>query len=335
LGKSFVTQFVADGTTNRFKLNYSPLDSASVFVFAAGVDVTESSSIEESTGVLVTDTVPDDGVEMSVSGTYFRYFTATELTSLVTDAIAQHSKGHTDTVGRQFTVDNLPVIEEYPVAIYATTLALYTLATDAAFDIDISAPDGVSIPRAERYRQLMEMVQQRQNQYRELCVHLGVGLYSIDVFTLRRQSKMTGRYVPVYQPQEVDDRSWPDRADIPKATYGDKPAPWPTDAGELTAYQGRAFSTTITLDGDYTDVELVARILHQRGSIHTYREFEVTRTDNDDPVSTELALSLSKDITLRLANRTYWSIAIKNADNDFDEVKGGNFFTQRVRTVTI
>ena len=335
IGKSFVTQFVADGTTNRFYIHYSPLDAATIFVFQNGTDVTSSTSVEESTGVLVFDEVPEEGDEITVSGTYFRYFTAAELRTLVTDAVAQHAKGHTDTLGRQITVENLPGIEEYPVAIYATTLALYTLATDSSFDIDIAAPDGVSIPRSERYRQLMDMVQARQQQYRELCVHLGIGLYTIDVFSFRRVSKATNRYVPVYKPQEVDDRSWPDRVDLANATYGDKPAPWPTDGGELTAYQGRAFSTTITLEGDYTADELVVRVLHQRGSVQTIMEFEVTRTDNDDPVSTELAISLTKDQTLRLANRTYWSIAIKNADNDYDEVKGGNFFTQRVRTAVL
>jgi hypothetical protein len=335
LGKSFVTQFVADGTTNRFKLHYSPLDADTVIVYKNNVDITSSTSVEESTGVLVIDNVPEDGAEFTVSGMYYRYFTYSELANIIENAVGEHTARHTDVLGRKITVTNLPSIEEYPVAVYATTLALYTLATDASFDIDISAPDGVNIPRSERYRQLMDMVTTRQNQYRELCVQLGIGLYSIDVFTLRRISKATNRYVPVYKPQEVDDRSWPQRVNDSDPTYGDKPAPWPTEAGDLTAYQGRAFSTTITLEGDYTEVELVARILHQRGSVQTFREFEVVRTDNDDPLSTELALSLDKDTTLRLASRTYWSIAIKNADNDYDEIKGGDFFTQRVRTAIL
>lgn len=334
-GKSFVSQFVADGSTNRFDIHYSPLDATQIYARINGVDVTDSIAVEESTGIIVFESVPADGDEVTVSGTYYRYFTAAELENLVTTAVAQHTAHHTDAVGREITVATLPTIDEYPVAIYSTTLALYTLATDASFDIDISAPDGVSIPRSERYRQLMDMVISRQDQYRELCTLLGLGMYKIDVFTLRRISKTTNRYVPVYKPQEVDDRSYPQRVNDEEPTYGDKKVSWPTDAGELTAYQGRAFSTTITLDGDYVDVELVARILHQRGGVHTYREFEVVRTDNDDPISTELALSLSKDITLRLANRTYWSIAIKNADNDYDEIKGGNFFTQRVRTVVV
>lgn len=335
IGKSFVTQFVADGTTNRFYIHYSPLDAAAIFAFKNGVDVTSSVSVEESTGVVVFDTVPDEGDELTVSGTYYRYFTAAELRSLVTDAVAQHSAGHADVVGRKVTVENLPGLEEYPVAIYATTLALYTLATDASFDIDISAPDGVSIPRSERYRQLMDMVQARQTQYRDLCVQLGLGMYKIDVFTFRRISKATGRYVPVYNPQEVDDRSYPQRVQDNLPTYGSKPATWPTDAGELTAYQGRAFSTTVTLDGDYTVVDLVAHLLNQRGSVLVVQEFTIDRTDNSDPLSTELALSLDKDQTLRLAGRTYWSVAQKNADNDFTEIKGGNFFTERASTVIL
>jgi hypothetical protein len=334
-GKSFVTQFVADGTTNRFKLHYSPLDATQVSVFADGVDKTDNASVEESTGVLVMDYLPADGVEFTVSGTYYRYFTAAELNSIVTDAIHQHSHNHTDSVGRQVTVANLPTIEEYPVALYATTLALYTLATDAAFDIDIQAPDGVTIPRAERYRQLMEMVQTRKAQYAELCTHLGIGLYKIDVFTVRRISKATNRYVPVYKPQEVDDRSYPQRVNLPEPVYGDAPVEWPTTGDELTAYQGRAFATTVTYEGDYTDLTVVANLLNQRGSVLKVQEFTLVNDDNGDGTYTA-TLSLTADQTLRLAERTYWSIAYVDPDTERNvEVKGGNFFTVRSSTVVL
>jgi hypothetical protein len=260
LGKSFVTQFVADGTTNRFKLHYSPLDGEGVMVFKDGVDISNDCSVEESTGVLVTDTLPADGAEFTVSGNYYRYFTQTEMNTLVNDALVQHTAHARDSIGRQITIDNLPAIEEYPVAIYAVTLALYTLATDSAFDIDIQAPDGVTIPRAERFRQLMEMVNTRREQYRELCTLLGVGMYKIDVFSFRRISKATGRYIPVYKPQEVDDRSFPERVDLPIPVYGDYETPWPTQSEELTAYQGVAyykeipFTASVYLSATITNV---------------------------------------------------------------------------------
>lgn len=329
MGKSFVTQFVADGTTNRFQLHYAPLDATAVVVFLNGENITDESSIEESTGTLVTDVLPEDGDELTVSGLYYRYFTDAELASLVTDAVLQHSSSGVDSLGRKMGISTLPANEEYPVAIYAVTLALYTLATDASFDIDISAPDGVSIPRAERYRQLMDMVSARQAQYRDLCVHLGVGMYKIDVFSLRRISKGTGRYVPVYKPQEVDDRSYPQRVDVPAPTYGDKPPTWQTQSGELTAYQGRPFTTTMYFEYD-TDTTFTAIILHQRGGRYAIQEFDATFEETSTGVWTA-TLSLTGDQTLRLAGRTYWSIQ-KVVDGDTfveAEIIGGNLFTQR------
>lgn len=335
LGKSFVTQFIADGTTNRFKLHYAPLDGPSVIVLQQGVDISDQCLIEESTGVLITPEVPADGAEMLVSGTYFRYFTTAELEKLVTDAVAQHVGSKVDQVGRKITVENLPVIEEYPASIYAVTIALYTLATDASFDIDIAAPDGVNIPRSERYRQLMDMIQARQAQYRDLCVQLGVGMYAIEVFSLRRISKATGRYVPIYKPQEVDDRSYPDRVDIAKPTYGDKPVAWPTDAGEFTAYQGRPFSAQVSFDWP-TGTTFVAKLLNQRGSVVMVQEFTADFVETE-PGKWTVDLSLTGDQTLRLAERTYWSIQeVVDGDTVIEaEIKGGNFFTVRASTVVI
>ena len=329
LGKSFVTQFVADGSTNRFLLHYAPLDGTGVRVFVNGTDVSDTASVEESTGTLVLDTVPADGAEILVSGNYYRYFTAREVESLVQTAVEQHSGGHTDSLGRKLTIDTLPTIEEYPVTVYAVTLALYTLATDAAFDIDVAAPDGVSIPRSERYRQLMEMIQTRQAQYRDLCVQLGVGLYKIDVFTLKRISKATGRYVPVYKPQEVDDQSYPQRVHVPLPTYGDKPMVWATESGELLAYQGRAFTENIGFTGSFGGKSFLANVIVQRGSNYVVQPFGLTVHDNGNNSFTA-TITLTADQTLRLAERTYWSLStVDDTTHEQIEIHGGNFFTER------
>jgi hypothetical protein len=336
IAKSFVEQFMADGTTNRFKLHYAPLDGEGVVVQKNGVDISHQCSVEESTGVLVLDEVPADGESLLVNGVYYRYFTAQEMYQIVETAVMEHASSRTTSMGLKLNVDTLPQIEEYPVVIYATTLALYTLATDASFDINIFAPDGVTIPRSERYRQLMEMIEARKAQYKELCMLLGIGMYSIEVFTFRKISKRTNRYVPVYKPQEVDDRSYPQRVDSPLPTYGDKPVPWPTDGGELLAYQGRSFSATIEFEGDYDGQEFVARLLRQRGSAQVAQNFTLSLLSNDDGTYTA-TISLSKDQTLRLARRTYWSIALVDptAEFGFYEVKGGNFFTEKVSEVIV
>jgi hypothetical protein len=334
-GKTFVENFVADGTTNRFELGISPIDATTVIVKVNNVDVSSTSYIEESTGILTLTDTPVDMSEILVTGTYYRYFTASELGQLVTDAVAQHSAGHTDSVGRTITVDTLPAIEEYPVSIYAVTLALYTLATDASFDIDIAAPDGVSIPRSERYRQLMEMVAERQAQYRDLCVQLGVGLYKIDVFTMRRISKATGRYIPVYRPQEVDDRSYPQRVHEPLPTYGDKAPVWPTTVPQFTAYQGRAWTTTIDFSGSYTGFSFICNLLNQRGSVLVVQHINLSVLDHGDGTYTA-TVSLTADQTLRLAERTYLSLStVNDATAEQIEIVGSDFYTTRVSEVIL
>jgi hypothetical protein len=329
LGKSFVTQFMADGTTNRFKLHYSPLDATTVIVLKNGVDISNQCSIEESTGTLVTDTLPDDGDGFTVSGTFFRYFTGAELAQVITNAISLHGAKHTDSLGRAITADTLPYIDEYPVVVYATALALYTLATDASFDINIFAPDGVTIPRSERYRQLLDMMNTRKAQYAELCAHLGIGLYSIDVFTLRRISKRTNRYVPIYKPQEVDDRSWPQRVNVPLPAYGDAQLPWPTEGGPLNAYQGIAYEETVDFTGDFTGKTIIARLLAQRGSVQVVKDFTV-QVATDDDISFTATISLTAEETLRPPKRTHWQIASKDdVTGEIIEILGGDFFIQR------
>jgi hypothetical protein len=312
LGKSFVTQFVADGSTNRFKLHYAPLDSTTVTVQTKLIsngttyDITNNAHIEESTGVFVllqndgvTPLVPADGDELTVAGNYYRYFTGAELTQLINDAVSEHASNATDSTGRKVTLATLPSSEEYPVAVYATTLALYTLATDAAFDIDIQAPDGVSIPRSERYRQLMDMVQTRHAQYRELCALMGVGLYRIEVFDLNRISKMTNRLIPRYVPQEVDDRSYPERVNLPEPTLGNKPPAWPTEAGELSAYQGLDFTETLVFNGNYAGKTFIANLLNQRSSVLVVQPFTLeVATTGTDVITAAARTSGSTTITL-------------------------------------
>jgi len=327
--KSFVTQFMADGTTNRFKLHYSPIDATTVVVYKNNVDISNECSVEESSGTLVTEVLPNDGDEFTVSGIFYRYFTGLELAQIITNAVDMHGAKHTDSLGRSITIETLPYIDEYPVVIYATTLALYTLATDASFDINIFAPDGVTIPRSERYRQLLDMMNTRKAQYAELCAHLGIGLYSIDVFTLRRISKRTNRYVPVYKPMEVDDRSWPQRVNLSLPKYGDAAPAWPTEAGPLNAYQGIAYEEQISFSGDFTGKSFIARLLSQRGSVQVVQNFtlEVTAENSENFMA---IISLTAEQTIRPPRRTHWQIASKDDETgEIIEILGGDFFIQR------
>lgn len=335
LGKAFVVNFVADGSTNRFRLQYAPVDGSTLRVFKDGTEVSDDVSVEESTGIIVTDTLYTNGSEVSVSGSYYRYFTTAEIERFIGDAIEHHGARRTDSIGRRLTVENIPAVEEYPLAIYATTLALYTLATDASFDINIFAPDGVSIPRSERYRQLMEMIEARREQYRELCVQLGIGMYSIEVFNLRRISKRTNRLVPAYRSQEVDDRSHPQRLDIPVPTYGEQPIPWPTEGEEFIAYETFDFEETVNFTGDFTDKTLFARVIRQRGSVVVIQDmgFSVVENTTNNYTAT---LTLDFDKIELMPRLTWWQIySVADADGRVEEVVGGNFYKEGASEVRV
>ena len=331
IGKSFVYQFIADGVTNRFHIPYDPLDGASMVITLDGDDVSSTVEVEEATGYIVFDTVPDAGAVAVVAGNYFRYFTSLEMCQFITTAFEQHSAFHTDAYGRTVNLQNLATLEEYPVVVYASTLALYTLATDASFDIDITAPDGVMIPRSERYRQLMQMIDVRKNQYKELCSQLGIGLYKIDVFSLRRISKSTNFYVPIYQPMEVDDQSTPIRVHLPIPTYGNVVQPPVVVTQDLNLYEGDEYHFTIVLDIEVSALTPLAQIRGVPGSATVLTEFTVTKPDvgsaDGDGLRT-LQLALTGDQTRLLPGTSYYDVQLTNSDGVTHTYVAGKIFKQ-------
>jgi hypothetical protein len=224
-------------------------------------DVSSTTVIEEGIGIMTLATAPANNAVITVPGTAYRYFTDSEVSYYITTAFIEHTRNEADTNGSAISqLNRLPGIEEYPLILLASTMALYTLANDAAFDIDIISPDGVSIPRSERYRQLTEIIQIRKDQYKDLCAMLGVGLYRIEVMTLRRISRMSNRYIPVYRPQEIDDGSIPQRVSLPIPNYGDTAPDVPVISKDLSLYAGDDFMEVIKFSMDITSYTPLSQI---------------------------------------------------------------------------
>lgn len=324
-GKSFVWTTEATGTA-RYELPYSPVHGASLAVFVGSTDVSDDVECEEHTGFITFDNAPTSGLQITAQGTYFRFFTDAELTVIIDSAVREHLFNRTDAFGRAMTIDNLPVVEEYPAALLATVQALYTLATDASFDIDISTPDGIAIPRSERYRQLMDMIRARKEQYDQLCQALNIGLTRIDVFTFRRISRMTNRYVPVYMPQEVDDRRMPKRIRLPIPTYGgtvDVPSEVPQY--DISMYQGDSFSVDLDFDFDLTGKTIKAQARQYPGAPSVSGEFTVTVTSAS---TGEVTLSMTSEQTKKMPEMSYWDLQVL-VDGEQRTFLAGQVFTKR------
>lgn len=282
---TFLETSAMHGDTARLTLNYAPMDAPSVQVWVDGVDMTPHVSVEEASGTIIFDAVPEPDSVVTVAGRHFRFFTDDELAKICADAVGLHTHGKTDLHGRALNLERMTESEMYPVSLLATVQALYILATDASFDIDIMAPDGMSVPRSERYRQLMENIQLIKGRYEELCALMGIGMYSIDVFTMRRISKRTNRYVPVYRPQEIDDRSRPKRVRLPIPTYGAAVQDDGIPDLDLTIYRGDTFSALVEIvDPLPAEATVAAQIRSYPGSNIVLADFTIRRVTHDfDP----------------------------------------------------
>jgi len=334
--KSFVYSFTADGTTNRFLVPYSPLDGANLVITQDNVNVSDDVEVEEATGYIVFDTMPAEGDVIIVAGNYFKYFTSREVEHYISTAFAEHSLNHTDSYGRTMTITNLPGVEEYPVVVHASVLALYALANDAAFDINVFAPDGVTIPRSERYQQLMQMAQARQAQYRELCSQLGIGLYKIDVFSVRRISKTTNRYVPLYQPMEVDDRSTPIRVYVPIPTYGGVQPEVTAIVQDLYIYEGDDYTFNVVFDFELDTYTPTSEIRRMPGSSALITSFAVTKPDvgtGDGAGIRTLQLDLNEQQTRLLPNMCYYDIQMVDANGVTKTYVTGKIFVTKEVTI--
>lgn len=179
------------------------------------------------------------GQTLTVKGVGDGMFTDEDLELYIDDAMNQHTYGRGCTNRYQdddgfiryytepYTLDTLPVVEDPLVAYLASLNILWTLATDAATDIDISTAEGTFVPRTQRYRQLMEHIGTAttglQGRYNQLAQQLNVGLSAVEMFTLRRVSRTTNRLVPIFKEREYDDTDLPVRLLPPIAgdTYAD------------------------------------------------------------------------------------------------------------------
>jgi hypothetical protein len=207
------------------------------------------------------------------------------------------------------------------------------LATDAAFDIDISAPDGVTIPRSERFSQLSNIVQQRWEQYRQLCAQLNVGLWRIEMSTLRRVSRTTNKYVPIYIPQEVDDARMPQRVWLPNDHTGFMPLPSKVPVYDLILTQGDSWSVVLDLDYDITGLIPKAEIRTFPNSPSLYAEIGIKVIKTSQPAKVQLYLT--KKQTAYLPTRAFWDMQLSSSTNDSFEqtILRGQVFSQPQTTL--
>lgn len=332
--KQFSYSATGDGATKKFTLNAKPVELTNLYITVGGSPVAYPAgySLEQNTGILTFVTAPGSGQAIVVQGTANRYFLDSDLTTFINTAITQHTHNRTDSYGSLVTIASIPAVEEYPVAILATIEALWALATDASFDIDINAPDGVMIPRSERYRQLTQTIQARWEQYKQLCSALNIGLWRLEMGILRRISRRTNKLIPVYMPQEVDDSRKPERVYINNDLNGRTPAPSYVQNYDLVLYQGDSWQCDFEFPFDTSALTWKAQLRTYPNGPALYATIDIT-TISTSPTLSRIRLSLTNSDTKYFPARMFWDLqATAAADPTYEMtyIKGQVFTTQQV-----
>jgi len=323
-----------DGTTTVFPLGKYPVDPATLYVTIDNNPLANPTdyTLQQNTGIITFNVAPYTGGPIAVSGTNYRYFTDDDITTFVNDAVTEHTYNRTDAYGSLVTISTIPPVEEYPVAILASIEALWALATDTAFDINITAPDGVVIPRAQRYQQLTDIIQRRWDQYRMLCSQLNVGLWRIEMGTLIRTSRTTNKFVPIYMGQEVDDARMPERVYINNDLTGRNAQPPYASIYDLVIYQGDSFSVEFDFPFNVTGYTISAQIRTYPNSPSLYATFTPTIISTSSTLS-RVQLALTKQQTAYLPVRGFWDLQMtSNTDSSYEHtyIRGQVFTIQQV-----
>lgn len=197
----FMTTTVADGVSTAVDLPGHPVSATNLQVLIDGVAVTTGWTLDERNGVLTFDVPPDVDTAIMVIGQRVWYFGDSDWEIFAREAATFHLHG------RETTLAGLPEVEEPLVAWLAVIEAVWSLIGNSAGDIDIRTPEGVSIPRTQRTMYLTEYAERLRARYRDYSAQLNVGLHRMEVVTARRVARSTGRLVPVYRAQELEDPS--------------------------------------------------------------------------------------------------------------------------------
>ena len=311
--EQFSTTLTGNGTTKSFYLGVKPVDATYLTVLVNNVVQANPTNftVEENLGKINFVTAPANNATISVTGTHYRYFTTNELTVFINTAVTQHTDNRTNAYGSQVTIAAIPAVEEYPVALLATIEALWALATDASFDINITAPDGVVIPRAQRFAQLSAIITARQQQYKDLCAALNVGLWRIEMGILRRTSRTTNKLVPVYMSQEIDDSSKPERVYIENNLKGRTPLPNTVGVYDIILTQGDHWKVEFDFPIDLTGYEVKAQIRTYPESPILAAEIVITPINL---VQGKVYLELTSDQTENLPLKSFWDAQVTSAD---------------------
>jgi hypothetical protein len=200
--KFFQVSFDAIGRT--YELGQLNIDPTTVWVATVtNGTVTELTSsqytLDNRNGILRLSATPAANTTIMVEGYYYEWLLPADLEFYSKKSINYHIP----TIDVPLEQANLAVLDV--VGLGALVESLQALMTEFARDIDVMTSESIHIPGSQRFRMLQSLIQQWEVEYRKHANNLNIGPEKISQFSLRRVSRTTNRYVPLYKAKELGD----------------------------------------------------------------------------------------------------------------------------------
>lgn len=223
LGEPFQDAFSGTGEQAYYDLSESSIGYLSSVVLThlgSSRPLTEGHDyeLEDAQGRIILLAGPlAQGDVLVVTGVAEGMFSLSELAGFADEAVTMHchkrfttartkdAHGFVQYIDTPVSLATLPEIEELPLTLLGVSFALWALATDAATDVNIDTVEGTHVDRAQRFGQVMSMIDAVMARYHDICEQLNIGLWRIEMADLRRVSRTTSRLVPLYREREYDD----------------------------------------------------------------------------------------------------------------------------------
>jgi hypothetical protein len=237
-----------------FEVTYSPLPASTVRLphpLVASLEVRNTSdgsevtaySLDARNGVIKMHEPQDSAQGVYVLGYHMNWFLDDDLEFYAETVLNEHLFHRDDVAG----LEDIPVEEKQLIGIGTVMYAYWALLTEFSTEIDVSTPEGLNIPASQRFHQVQSMFQYWKQKYDEMAAALDVGILKVEIKDLRRVSRLTNRYVPMFKGREVDDPRPPVRIYPPIDANVKPPEEGGGDGGSLDNDYGLSGDGWVTM----------------------------------------------------------------------------------------
>lgn len=203
--KFFQVSFDAVGRT--YELGSPNIDADSLWVATyvnnAPVTITSNTSassyysLDARNGILRFNTTPSASASILVEGYYYEWVLPSDLEFYAGHSIEQHI------YNLDLPLESMSAIVIDTIGMHCVVESLWGLLTEYSRDIDITTSESVHIPASQRFRMVQSLLDYWSKAYERQAKSLNIGLERIEIMNLRRVSRSTNRFVPIYKSKEL------------------------------------------------------------------------------------------------------------------------------------